>query len=142
MVRWSTVPSRNDTGHKALCPVSVSEFSARLYVVNGQPVLVAFRSIFGSRRSFRYHLRGPYWANLHLASPPVSPLLARPTNKSRRIRGEWFNRFLDMLLMVLPRVLVMYRNRNVPSKQYCRPRPSSRARRLHTIDTRTCDRPH
>ena len=35
-------------------------------------------------------------ADLHIASPYWASL-TRPTNQSRRIRGEWLSRFLDML---------------------------------------------
>ena len=64
---------------------------------------------------FRYRytlqLRGPYWADLRLASPYWPTMI--PTPKiSAYTQGEWFSRFLDMLLVVLRCVLVMYRNRN------------------------------
>ena len=41
-----------------------------------------------------------------------SCLKTRLENESRRIRGEWLSRFLDILPVVSPCVLVMYRNRN------------------------------
>ena len=77
-------------------------------------------------------LRSVAWASaITLDSTSV---IALPTNnKSRRIRGEWLSRFLDMLLVVLPCVLVMYRNRNRNLEVYRYPRPRDDDARIRYI---------